>query len=155
MNIKKIISILLVIGWFLIIFYLSNMNTNESNTKSKETINKVVETTQIVTKDNYPKEKQEQLVESLNKPLRKIMHITVYFILALLLINSLNLNNIKHKYLITIIICIIYALTDEYHQTLIHGRTGQLSDVIIDTLGSIIAITLHKKLPKLYTINNK
>lgn len=148
MNIKKIISILFVIVWFVIIFYFSNMNTNESNQKSKETINKVVETTQIETNNNLTEEKQEQLVEKLNKPLRKVMHLTEYFILALLLINALNLNNIKNKYLITIIICIIYALTDEYHQTFISGRTGQLTDVIIDTLGAILGITLNKIISK-------
>lgn len=148
MNIKKIISLLFAIGWLLIIFYFSNMDTNESNNKSKETINRVVETTQIKTKDNFTTEKQEQLVETLNKPLRKVMHLIMYFILAILLISTLTLSNIKHKYLITIIICIIYALTDEYHQTFISGRTGQLTDVIIDTLGSLLYIIIHKIISK-------
>ena len=105
-RIKKIISWLLVIIWLLIIFNLSNINSKESNNKSKETINRVVETTQIKTKDNFTTEKQEQLVETLNKPLRKVMHLIMYFILAILLISTLTLSNIKHKYLITIIICI-------------------------------------------------
>lgn len=151
-TIKKIISILLVLIWLIIIFNFSNMDTNESNTKSKEVINKVVETTQIGKKeDQKTKENQEQLVNYLNKPLRKVMHLTIYLILALLLINTLTLNNVKHKYLITIIICIIYALTDEYHQTLIKGRTGQLTDVIIDTLGSTTGIIINKLYKKNFT----
>ena len=46
----------------------------------------------------------------------------------------------KRKYvLLASIICIIYALTDEFHQTFIDGRSGQISDVFLDSSGSLIA----------------
>jgi VanZ family protein len=38
---------------------------------------------------------------------------------------------------------ILYALSDEYHQTFVPGRTGMLRDVGIDAAGATIALTLR------------
>lgn len=160
-KLKIIISWCLVIIWMGIIFNFSNMDTNESNTKSKNTIEKVVDTTidtsnKIgITKEEIDNDKKEDLTEKLNKPLRKCMHASVYFVLALLLLNAFNIlkKNIPHKYLIVIIICFLYACTDEYHQTFVNGRTGQFKDVLIDTTGSIIALIIYNII--IYSINKR
>ncbi len=47
-----------------------------------------------------------------------------------------------------IIICILYALSDELHQILTPGRTFKIYDIIIDSLGSVIAILGFKKIIK-------
>ena len=39
-------------------------------------------------------------------------------------------------YFISTILCLVYAALDEYHQTLVPGRDGNIRDVIIDTCGS-------------------
>lgn len=161
MNKKKvIISWLMVMIWMGTIFYLSNMNTGESNGKSKKVIDKVITTTIDTTNqtgitDEHPTNKEkEKLVDTLNKPLRKCAHASVYFILAILILYSLlnTFNHLTHQYylaiIITIVLCFIYSLSDEYHQTFVHGRTGQFSDCLIDTGGSCIG-TLF------YTLGNK
>lgn len=161
-TIKIIFSWILVILWMSIIFYLSSMNTVESNTKSKDTINTVIDTTITTTNNigltdkNIPEEKEQQLIDILNKPLRKCAHASVYFILSILLLNALLTSHYKFKkkysltIILTILLCFLYAITDEYHQTFIPGRTGQLSDILIDTIGStlsliLISIIYHKK----------
>lgn len=155
---KIIVSWLLVFIWMGIIFYFSNMNTLESNNKSKKIIDKVVTTTIDTTNNtNITTKEKQNLINMLNKPLRKCAHACVYLILSLLILHSLllsfkNLNN-KHKLaiIITIIICFIYSLSDEYHQTFIYGRTGQFSDCIIDTIGSSIGafiFNIYKKKKK-------
>lgn len=150
-KLKIILSCILVLVWCFIIFNFSNMDTTESNTKSKDTINKVIDTTietsnKVGIIENIPtKEEKTELINNLNKPLRKCMHAFIYFILAILVLNALKISNIsKNKYLLTIIICFIYALTDEYHQTFINGRTGQFSDVLIDTIGTVIGTIIYK-----------
>lgn len=160
-RIKIIISWQLVIIWLIIIFMFSNMDTIKSNGTSKEMINKVVETT-IETSNNIgiieetPTEEEKQnIVNNLNLPLRKIMHFTEYLILSLLLLYALTKTNIKNKYFITIIICFIYAITDEYHQTFIDGRTGQFIDVLIDTAGSILGLIIYNKLSNKKTKRDK
>ena len=152
---KKVLKIIqtwiFVFLWLGLIFYFSNMNSNESNVKSKETIQKVIETTVEtgnkvgITEEVPTKEEQLSWIEILNLPLRKFMHMMIYCILSLLVINALNKQKIKHKYFITVILCVLYAITDEYHQTFITGRTGQLFDVIIDTIGILIGVFLKKK----------
>lgn len=151
-RIKIIILWLLVIIWLIIIFIFSNMDTLKSNGASKGIINSVVDTT-LETSNNIgiieeiPTEKEKQtIVNNLNLPLRKIMHFTEYLILSLLLLNALNKTNIKNKYFITILTCFIYAITDEYHQTFITGRTGQFIDVLIDTAGSILGLIIYNKI---------
>lgn len=147
-----IISIILVIIWMSIIFMFSNMDTIKSNSTSKEMINKVVDTTIEasnnigIIKETPTEEEKQNIINNLNLPLRKIMHFTEYLILSLLLLNALTQTNIKNKYLITIIICFIYAITDEYHQTFIDGRTGQFIDVLIDTTGSILGLIIYNKI---------
>ena len=168
-KIKVIISWGLVILWMGIIFNFSNMDTDESNTKSKDTIEKVVDTTidtsnKIgITKDDVSDDKIEGIVSILNKPLRKCMHAAEYLVLSLLLIIALNVSKKKifYKYLIAIIICFIYACTDEYHQLFISGRTGQFTDVLIDTFGAIVGIIIYnimsnliRKYKLIYNKNN-
>jgi len=65
--------------------------------------------------------------------------------LGLLVVNMINNYNNK-SILISIIICIIYATSDEIHQLFVPGRSCQLLDILIDTIGSVIGIYLYKKI---------
>ena len=176
-NKKIIISWLLVVLWGCLIFYMSSMDVNESNNKSKETINKIIATSADVNNESETSEKNEninnknsasmnntnineinRLVEKYNVPFRKFAHASEYFVLIILLIIALKTLNIRNKkiYIFSILLCFLYACTDEYHQTFVNGRTGQLTDVLIDTIGGIIGcmfiiiinaikIKVHKK----------
>lgn len=158
---KGIISILFIFIWMMIIYSFSDMPNEDSNGKSKETIREVIE--KILSLSNKKVEgendnlelnngtmgesiqynnRTDSLVEKLNKPLRKFMHSTVYFVLAILLFNCFRIFKIKpsKNASFSIIISFLYACTDEYHQTFVDGRTGQISDVIIDTLGAICGV---------------
>ena len=70
--------------------------------------------------------------------IKKSAHITEYFILGLLLYfslkNTTNLSTGKSLILI-IIIGLVYASSDEFHQTFVSGREGRIRDVLIDSLG--------------------
>ena len=46
------------------------------------------------------------------------------------------------KVYISIIICILYAISDEIHQIFVPGRSCQIFDMIVDCLGSITGIYL-------------
>ncbi len=70
---------------------------------------------------------------------------TEYAILALLL--SLYLSaykNIsgKRRYALAAILAVLYAMTDEYHQTFIAGRHGSFVDVAIDSVGALAGLLL-------------
>jgi VanZ family protein len=72
--------------------------------------------------------------------LRKIAHILEYAILTFLLLRAFTKKrlSIKKIAIYSIIFCIFYSLTDEYHQTFVFGRQGTLKDVGIDSIGILI-----------------
>lgn len=107
--------------------------------KNNTEINKV---NQNQTMQNEPKE--EQLIEKLNKPLRKCMHTSVYFVLSILICNCLKTFKISgwKNVIIPIGIAFLYACTDEFHQLFIDGRTSQFTDVLIDTFGAMLGVAM-------------
>ncbi len=131
-------SLILVILWMILIFIMSSFDDNSSSNQSNFIVDIVVNILKI---DN---------IELLSLIIRKLAHFTEYFILGILVINMFNRNNISIKYLISIILCIIYACTDEIHQFFVPGRSCQVTDVIIDSMGSIMGVYLYKLINKGY-----
>ena len=145
-NKKIIISWILTILWAGLIIFMSSMNTNKSNEKSKTVINDVVEksiqtTNGLGITNKHPsKSKKQQVINKLNQPLRKVAHASEYFVFTILILIALKNSSVKGRkmFIISLAICFIYACTDEYHQTFVNGRTGQFTDSLIDTLGGTI-----------------
>jgi VanZ family protein len=77
--------------------------------------------------------------------LRKGAHISEYAVLAWLV--SWAWSRVKHHWYI-LALCLTYAASDEIHQLFIRDRSGQLIDVVIDTVGILIGIFLYKKYSK-------
>lgn len=79
--------------------------------------------------------------------LRKIAHITEYFILNLLLYRAFkNTFTLKLLYLVlwSAILSLIYAISDELHQLFVPTRNGNLEDVLIDSVGICLFLILLK-----------
>jgi len=78
--------------------------------------------------------------------LRKIAHITEYAILAWLLIRALKGYQLTNRQILisAISLSILYAISDEYHQTFILGREGALRDVLIDSSGVFLIAWFNK-----------
>lgn len=72
--------------------------------------------------------------------LRKIAHITEYFILTFLLYRAFN-GSFKAttggNFVCSAIVAFLYAVSDELHQAFVPGRNCTLQDVFIDTIGII------------------
>ena len=150
---RKFIYILLTMIWIIVIFIFSSMNTQESNNKSKQIIKIAIEKiTKIsesigVAENKITPQKINSIVNKLNLPLRKCAHATEYAILAILIIFTMNAftnkNHLIKKILIAILICFLYSLTDEYHQSFVPGRTRLFTDCLIDTTGSVIGCIIY------------
>ena len=160
---KVVISWTLVILWACFIFYMSGMDTTESNTKSKGTLNQIVEKTVETTNgmgitDIHPSEnRMKEFIDKYNYLFRKFAHASEYFILTILLLVALKNSGIVGKkiFIFTLLICFIYSCTDEYHQTFVIGRTGQFSDCLVDTLGGFIGCAIYYLIYKLIKIKKK
>lgn len=149
---NKYISWFLVFLWMILIFTLSNMNGEVSTKASvggiEKTITVIADTTNkmnITKKDKNQLKRIEKISKELNYPVRKCLHVTEYLILTLLLYNAFCKSDIKNKktLFLCLLICFLYACTDEFHQ-LFRERTSSFIDVLIDTSGGLIAVLIIK-----------
>ena len=63
----------------------------------------------------------------------------LFGVLFFLVQRATNWEKSKNIYTLSAVITVLYALSDEYHQSYIPGRTALLSDVGYDMLGVMIA----------------
>lgn len=82
--------------------------------------------------------------ELLHHFIRKAGHFTEYAILALLALRALRLSKPERSFRKSAVIALLmatgYAATDEFHQSLVPGRTAAVGDVLIDSAGAFIAL---------------
>jgi VanZ family protein len=74
--------------------------------------------------------------------LRKMVHAFEFGLLYMLWWKSLA--DSKHRWFSAFCIAFAYAVSDEFHQSFVHGRVASPVDVGIDTFGIVIAILLLK-----------
>ena len=136
---NKIISWLLVILWMALIFNLSNKLAIESNKMSKGITQTIVETLEKVAPNS------DIDIEIFNNILRKNAHFFAYLVLGVLVVNGLRNSGIigYRAFGLAILICVLYAISDEIHQLFVPGRGGQIKDVIIDSAGAVFGIGVY------------
>lgn len=133
----KNIYLVLTIMWMGVIYYMSNQPAAISSSQSGGFINILKKLPMI---GNTIKELMKiGLAELL---IRKSAHMFLYFILAILIYMAIKNKNTIKTYIYSLTACFIYACTDEIHQIFITGRSGEIKDVLVDTLGSIIGLIL-------------
>ncbi|HCL00942.1 MAG TPA: VanZ family protein [Lachnoclostridium phytofermentans] len=71
---------------------------------------------------------------------RKVAHVTEYGILSILVSFYIWVRGHRGKqfFFLTILISVGYAITDEIHQLFVAGRSGRITDVLIDSIGCIL-----------------
>lgn len=74
--------------------------------------------------------------------IRKIAHVTEYFILFILFYNAFYKGRFKRSIIYSSILTVLYASSDEMHQMFVPGRGPMVRDVMIDTIGVAIGIII-------------
>ncbi len=143
----KIISTLLVILWMAVVFMLSNQVADESAQTSSGFIEWIV---RIVYKD-ITYENMEIIIESVDTIVRKIAHFVLYAIGGFLISNLIEkyIEDKRKQCILSGVLGISYAITDEIHQYFVPGRSGELRDVCIDSGGIIVGILVWVLLGKI------
>jgi VanZ family protein len=73
----------------------------------------------------------------------KIGHLTVYSILYFLMYRAVNfpiMKKSKKNWILPMVLTVLYAATDEFHQSFVPGRTPAFHDIGYDALGASIAL---------------
>lgn len=139
---RKVILTTITILWMIFIFLFSSQEATESSKLSDSFIDKTVINVYKVFDSDLTKSKEHSIKEILVTPIRKLAHLSIYLILGILVYLTLTEYKVKKIIIYALIICLAYAISDEFHQLFVKGRSGEVRDVIIDTLGSSIGIIL-------------
>jgi VanZ family protein len=131
---KKLFKWILVILWMVVIFVFSSQNGKASSHNNRFVVD-LLKNIGI---------NLDVLLGSIDDYIiRKLAHMTEYFILFNLVYNAIydNYKFIK-SLIITLTFTFIYASSDEFHQSFTPGRGPSFHDVLIDTGGGGLALIL-------------
>lgn len=128
---------LAVIVWMVIIYILSDQPASISDELSVGIIDRVFSIFGINISLN------QDLLQLFNYIIRKSAHFVTFFTLGILLCHAIIKKAIVKEYLIVVGIAFLYAVFDEVHQLFVVGRSGQISDVVIDFAGVLLAVLIY------------
>lgn len=140
MKYKKIILILLIIIWMGAIFTFSSQISDKSSNTSGNTIRFILNKLQIT--KNMSEQQENELVETLQAPIRKIAHFSIYSlggIISYMLFSQYEISN-KKRIIYSLALCAVYAITDEIHQYFVPGRSCEIRDMLIDSSGALLGV---------------
>lgn len=124
---KKIVLWILLLGWMTIIFLFSHQSGNVSEEVSSGVLSFFT--------NLLPFELSSYFI-------RKMAHFMEYMVLGILIILLYYeyVKVSKKEFICCLLVCILYACSDEFHQMFVAGRSPKVFDVMIDTIGSLTGI---------------
>lgn len=142
------IHLLLPLLWMVVIFMLSQQPASISSGQSGVFVEQLRHITPSV---------DQQLLTFL---VRKGAHIFAYFVLGILTFNALwRVDLSKFKFnspaILSIIVCALYAASDEFHQLFIIGRSGELRDIMIDSCAAMAGVFVVSIFVRILQISKK
>lgn len=136
---KLLISLLLIFQ-MLFIFAMSSFGSDSSNAQSSQIIQVLHQVFPNLSHTSGPD------ASVLTFIVRKTAHFTEYAILGILFYffyrQTLPQKNGLRLFVLAILSSFLYACTDEIHQLFVPGRSGQFTDVLVDTLGASFGCTI-------------
>lgn len=148
-NILRVILIILLLCTFYIIFGFSSQDGEESSGISRKVTEFIVD--EIIKAEDA---NRVELINNLEGTVRKLAHFSIYAVVGFLLMALASTYDLEEnkRINISLIVGIIYAISDEIHQGFTPGRSPKLTDVMIDTMGVAVGILF---LLLIFTIFNK
>ena len=119
------------------IFSMSSRNGDES-AQDSEIVGRIIGQIFYPGFSDMSEEFQQEFAVRIDHYVRKAAHATEYSILAVLAIMAFC--SVGRGYLTAV----IFSISDEIHQLFVPGRSGQITDVIIDGCGALIGVILIK-----------
>ena len=139
---KKIILWILVLLCMGTIFCFSSQKAAESDKTSLSFAGRIIQMLDV--DGSLTSEEIEEISADINHVVRKGAHFSIYGLLGALVLLLISQYNVKltRGLPYSTLISMLYACSDEYHQTFVPGRSGQLSDTLLDTAGAFCGALL-------------
>ena len=139
---KRFFPWVLLFLTMLLIFLLSSQSTVETQQLSRSVSEKLLEIQQLLFGNSA---NLINNAEEINWKLRKLAHFVLFLLLGILasFVFASRQPTSRKWILPVILICILYAVGDEFHQMFVLGRTASVQDVLLDSAGSITGIAWY------------
>ena len=137
------ISLIITLLWVAVIFSFSLQPAGASSQLSLGVGHWLIDLLPSAIKDKLMAMPQEQL-EFLHTLLRKTGHFSEYLILGILSMITVQQTELRYKRWTGLGFCLLVASVDETIQLFVSGRSGQVSDVLLDFVGALCGILLIK-----------
>lgn len=146
-NFLRTILLILLLGTLFLIFDFSSQDAEKSGGLSSsiaEFVLKQVHHEEI--------ENKKSILERTESIIRKVAHFSIYTLVGLLLMSFVSTYDLQEnkRIMISLGIGALYATSDEIHQLFVPGRSGQMSDVILDSMGVLLGILMVLTALELY-----
>ena len=138
----KPFSFVPMLAMMLLIFSFSAQTGVDSGQLSHRISCKIVEIGGQILDKSLEDWQIEAYAERIEGPVRKLAHMTEYFVLAITVALPFYVYGLRGFPLLLVagIICVGFACTDEYHQSFVAGRGPSVRDVCIDSVGAFFGI---------------
>lgn len=132
----------LVIRWLLLaamcvsVFVFSSFGADDSSEQSSFIVDGLIKLFFYDFQEMSPPERAA-LTDVLTVVVRKGAHFSEYALMGVLAFGAfVRIKKYIPRYLASLVFCIVYAATDEFHQMFVPGRAGMVRDVIVDSCGA-------------------
>lgn len=144
-----IIAWSLALLWMGVIFYLSSQSGLESAHLSSGFREKLLSFLGLF----FPAIKTASF-DGFDYFIRKNAHFFAYLFLGILVYFAVTNSHWPKPFFTAMIICVMYAASDEWHQLFVPGRSGQISDVLLDSSGALLGIIVCLFILKIFFKKN-
>ena len=146
---KRTIYLLLTLLWVAVIFSFSLQPATTSSEVSRGVGEWLVETFAPFLSERLEAMPVEQL-EFLHTLLRKAGHFSEFFVLGVLAMLSVLQTKVRYRLLSALSFCALVAAVDETIQLFVSGRSGQVTDVVLDSVGALCGIVVFVCVRKIF-----
>ncbi|MCM1006716.1 MAG: VanZ family protein [Ruminococcus flavefaciens] len=158
-TISRIFFIIAAIICMAVIFNFSSENAEKSSDTSGVITDKAVHTF-VKDYEKMPSEKKTSIREKVSHIVRKTAHFSIYAALGFCISMAAGKRKLFTKgSAFTVMLCFIYAFSDELHQNFIPGRSCEFKDMMIDTAGAtagmLLSLIMLMLIHKTIIIKNK
>ena len=142
----KPLSFLPALALMYMIYSFSAQPADSSSSTSYTVSRKLVQAVNSISGQGWSDWEIETHAAQIHGIVRKAAHITEYFLLAVAVSFPLYVYGVRGILLMLLagIICVGYAFGDEYHQSIVAGRSASFRDVLIDSIGIFFGIILTR-----------
>ena len=134
---KKIFTLMAIL-WMAAIFFFSSRNADESTAQSNRA-GMLAGHLFVRDFDSWTEQEQLDFARKIDHPVRKTAHASEYALLGMLLFGAMT-GTRRRRMCYAWLATACYAATDEFHQLFVPGRSGQFTDVCIDSGGAVVGI---------------